>query len=108
MYVYEHIIASHYGWELDKIRALDTQDFYVHLRICLEREAADKEHQAIMDGAVPSGNSNEQEVGKPKVIAKRKLPSGATVETTKEKSMKFNSSVRKVRVDSQGNYIGEV
>ena len=106
LYTYEHILASHYSWSLEDIRALDLQDFYVHLRICMEREAVRNEFQAMLAGAV------EQEVNdatsKPRVAHTRKLPSGATVETTTEKPMNFRSKVKRVRVNKEGEYIGDV
>ena len=107
LYVYEHILASHYSWSLDDIRNLDLQDFYAHLRICMEREAVRNEFKAMLAGAADPG-SEERVDAQPRVISSKKLPSGATVETTKEKSMKFQSKVKKVRVNKEGNYIGDI
>ena len=106
LYVYEHIIASQYSWSLESIRRMDLQDFYVHLRICMAREAVKSEFQAMLAGA---GTSDETEnvSSQPRVISSRKLPSGATVETTQEKSMKFSSKVKAVRVNKEGQYIGD-
>lgn len=107
LYVYEHIIASHYGWELDSIRGMDLQDFYAHLRICMAREAVKNEFQAMLAGATEP-ESEERIKSEPQVVSSKRLPSGAVLETTKEKTMKFSSKVRRVRVDKEGNYIGDV
>lgn len=108
LYVYEHVLASHYGWELDKIRDMDLQDFYAHLRICMAREAVKNEFQAMLAGAGPDGGEVDEKItSQPQTISSRSLPSGATVETQKEKTMKFHSSVKKVRVDKEGNYVGD-
>ena len=106
LYVYEHVLASHYGWELDKIREMDLQDFYAHLRICMAREAVKNEFQAMLAGAGPA-EVDEKIKTQPQVVSSKRLPSGAVVETTREKSMKFHSKVKKVRVDKEGNYIGD-
>lgn len=110
LYTYEHILASHYSWSLDDIRALDLQDFYAHLRLCMEREAVRNEFQAMLAGAGPAENEevNEKITTQPQVVSSRRLPSGAIVETTREKSMKFKSSVKRVRIDKEGNYISDV
>lgn len=109
LYVYEHILASHYGWALDAIRALDLQDFYAHLRICMEREAVRNEFQAMLAGASPGGDEaiNDNTTSKPRVISSKRLPSGAVVETTKEKPMKFSSKVKPVRINKKGEYVGD-
>lgn len=109
LYTYEHIIASHYSWSLEDIRGLDLQDFYAHLRICMEREAVQNEFKAMLAGAGPAGDAamNDNVTSKPRVVSTKRLPSGAVVETTKEKPMKFHSTVKRVRVDKEGNYIGD-
>ncbi len=107
LYVYEHILASHYGWALEAIRALDLQDFYAHLRICMEREAVRNEFKAMLAGAGPERDAADDASTAPKVVGSKKLPSGATVETTKEKPVKFQGRVKPVRVDKEGNYIGD-
>ncbi len=104
LYTYEHIIASHYGWALDAIRSLDLQDFYAHLRICMERESVRNEFKAMLAGATEPEETVESQ---PRVVSSKRLPSGAVVETTREKSMKFSSKVKKVRVDAEGNYISD-
>lgn len=107
LYTYEHILASHYGWALDAIRSLDLQDFYAHLRICMEREAVQNEFKAMLAGA--QGLETDENISsQPRVVSSKRLPSGAVVETTQEKSMKFSSKVKKVRVDAEGNYVGDV
>lgn len=109
LYVYEHIIASHYGWELDSIRGMDLQDFYAHLRICMAREAVKNEFQAMLAGATePGGGIDEKMTSQPQVVSSKRLPSGAVVETTKEKPVSFRGNVKRVRVDKEGNYIGNV
>jgi len=108
LYVYEHIIASHYSWSLEDIRGLDLQDFYAHLRICMERETVQNEFRALLAGAGPSDSSNDGLTSKPQVVSSKRLPSGAKLETTKEKTMKFNSSVKRVRINKEGKYIGDV
>lgn len=108
LYTYEHILASHYGWALDAIRSLDLQDFYAHLRICMERESVQDEFKAILAGAGPEEEShNENLSSQPRVISSKRLPSGATLETTKEKTMKFSSQVKPVRVNKEGQYVGD-
>lgn len=106
LYVYEHILASHYGWALENIRSLDLQDFYAHLRICMERESVRNEFKAMLAGATEPG-SEEKVNAEPRVVSSKRLPSGATVETTKEKTMKFRSKVKAVRVNKEGKYIGD-
>lgn len=108
LYVYEHIIASHYGWALDAIRSLDLQDFYAHLRICMERESVRNEFKAMLAGAGSGEESPDDFTSQPRVVSTKKLPSGATVETTTEKSMKFSSKVKPVRVNKEGEYVGDV
>ena len=109
LYVYEHILASHYGWALEAIRSLDLQDFYAHLRICMAREAVKNEFQAMLAGAMPSGDEviDEKITSQPQVVSSKRLPSGAIVETTKEKPVRFSSKVKKVRIDKKGDYIGD-
>lgn len=107
MYVYEHIVASHYGWELESIRNMDLQDFYAHLRVCMERESVQNEFQAMLAGAGPVKDKVIEEGSKPQVVSSKKLRSGAVQKTTKEKAVRFQGRVKKVRVDKDGNYIGD-
>jgi len=58
-FIYESIIAHHYGWNLEQIRALDYYDFLVHLRICLVRENVDFERKMLLSGHSPSKRSAE-------------------------------------------------
>lgn len=91
MYLYEHIIASHYHWSLEAIRQMDLQDFYVHLRICLVREDIEREFQAKLAGAtfgetahIVSDGDGEQISGQ--LTERKKLKSGAVTETRTQKS----------------------
>lgn len=47
-------MAENYGWALADIRDLDTYDFWVHVRLCLIRDAVEKEFSARIAGALPS------------------------------------------------------
>lgn len=85
---------------------MDLQDFYVHLRICLEREGVQNEFQAQLAGA--SENNSEQIMSKPQVVSSKRLRSGAKLETTKEKAMHFQGKIKKVRVNKEGKYIDDV
>lgn len=49
-YIYEHIIAKTYNWDLEKIRALDYYDFQVHLRLCLVSDRVDNEIKLMLAG----------------------------------------------------------
>jgi hypothetical protein len=80
MYIYEHVLASHYKWTLDYIRDLDIQDFYAHLRMCLVKDGCDKEFQAKIAGAMPSEGSENVE-GKTEVVGSQRLKSGAVKQT---------------------------
>lgn len=71
----------------------------------MERESVRDEFKAMLAGAT---GSEEEVESQPRVISSRKLPSGATVETTKEKPMKFHSKVKAVRINKKGEYIGDV
>ena len=51
--IYEHLLAWHYGWSLEDIRAMSNYDFQVHIRICLMREASEKDFKALLAGAKP-------------------------------------------------------
>lgn len=73
----------------------------------MEKEAVKNEFQAILAGAGPRDESSENISTQPRVISSKRLPSGAIVETTQEKSMKFHSKVKAVRVNKNGEYIGD-
>lgn len=60
-YLYEHLLAKHYGWSLSDIRNLDMYDFWVHVRLCLVADAVEKEfHVRSMGG----GSKKKQPVKK--------------------------------------------
>jgi hypothetical protein len=67
-YLYEHLLAHHYGWPLAEIRSMSNQDFQVHLRICLIRERIESEFKVILAGGKPSRSSGR--VGR-EVISKK-------------------------------------
>lgn len=95
-YIFESTLAYHYGWDLDKIRALELKDFYAHLKVCLSRELAEKEFKALLAGAVPGGQA-------PKGKFLDRVPnkgqkSGAIREQQTENVMKFSGKVRPVRI----------
>lgn len=74
----------------------------------MAREAVKNEFQAMLAGAGPAGDEVDEKITtQPQVVSSKRLPSGAIVETTREKSMKFHSKVKRVRVDKEGNYIGD-
>mgnify|MGYP007070660158 FL=1 len=56
-YLYEHILARHYGWNKAEIDALSYYDMQCHLHICLVRESIDMEWQAQLAGASPKGSN---------------------------------------------------
>ena len=61
-YIYEHIIAKHYGWTLTEMRSIDYCDFQAHLRLCLVADNKDKEFELQAHGIdtkkkVPSAES---------------------------------------------------
>ncbi len=93
-YIYESVIASNYGWDLDKIRALDLIDFHVHLRICLVKENVDREFQASLVGAGPQSEKAPQA----SKIPNKSEFKGPRTETKREKVMSFTSKVREVRI----------
>ena len=104
LYVYEHVICKHYGWSLEDVRNLDLQDFYIHLRICMARESADKDFQAMLAGATEGDNAPTSE---PRVTGQQRLPSGAIKQSTQEKAVHVSSKLKRVRVDKDGNYLGD-
>jgi len=103
MWVYEHVLASHYSWSLDDIRQMDLQDFFVHLRICLVREEIEREFQAKLAGAT-FGSSEDS--GKPvadgqeRVTKVERHKSGAITET-KAKRESLRGEIGSLRVDKR-------
>ena len=68
-YLYEHILAKHYGWNKLEIDNLSYYDLQCHLHICLVRESIDMEWQARLAGANPKGSSNYS--GDKKTVTKK-------------------------------------
>ena len=93
VYVYEHILARHYGWSLNEIRAMDLQDFYIHLRICSVREDVEREFQAKLATGNFGGSSGESNINEEQESSSvKRLGSGAITET-KNQSNKIRKSV---------------
>ena len=107
LYVYEHVICKHYGWALESVRNLDLQDFYVHLRICMAREAAEKEFQAMLAGATPEDEAPAKTSKSVMSQGRQRLPSGAIKETTTEKAVSIRGKLKKVRINKAGDVIGD-
>jgi len=68
-YLYEHILAKHYGWNKSEIDDLSYYDLQCHLHICLVRESIDMGWQATLAGASPKGLSSS--VGSKKTVTKK-------------------------------------
>ena len=68
-YLYEHILAEHYGWNKAEIDALSCYDLQCHVHICLVREGITMEWQAKLAGASPK--SSMAHSGNSKVITKK-------------------------------------
>lgn len=100
MYIYEHILAKHYGWSLDQIRAMDLQDFYVHLRMCLVREGVDRDFQARIAGLGGGMVQNETK----QITDIKRLPSGAIKKTESERFIGKNK-VGELTIDKKGRVI---
>jgi len=103
MWVYEHVLASHYSWSLEAIRQMDLQDFFIHLRICLVREEVEREFQAKLAGATFGSTSNDGTVsddGKERVTKTVRHKSGAITETKAQRSV-FKGEVGSLRVDKK-------
>ncbi len=103
MYLYEHILASHYHWSLDDIRNLDLQDFYIHLRICLIREDTDREFQAKLAGAT-FGDEGHATESKEHVTGRKKLKSGAVTET-KTRTTRLRQTIGSMAISKTGEVI---
>ena len=76
----------------------------------MAREAAEKDFQAMLAGAVPEDEAQAQaqaQPSKPLTTGRQRLPSGAIKETTTEKAVHIRSTLKKVRVDKEGKYIGD-
>ncbi len=103
MYIYEHVLARHHGWDLDDIRRMDLQDFYAHLRICLVRESTEREFQAKVAGAamgavdVPSDESKH-------ITNVKRHKSGAVTETETERFV-GKRIVGSMKIDKHGNVL---
>ena len=97
MWVYEHILARHYGWSLNAIRDMDLQDFFVHLRICLVREEVEREFQAKLAGATFGSSTGE---GKEQITQTQRLKSGAIKETETTRNV-LRGEVGSLRVNKK-------
>lgn len=99
-YIYESVLAEHYGWNLDAIRMMSTKDFDVHLRICLAKEVADKEFQALLAGAGVGDSKASKKFDKSKlnVPNKQEQQKVAGRETQVENIIKFDGKVKEVRI----------
>jgi transposase len=76
MYVYEHVLAKCYGWDLASIRKMDYFDFQAHLAMCIAGMDWDIEMKARLAGALPektSGNKTIQRVSKNKIVQTEQL-----------------------------------
>lgn len=103
MWVYEHVLASHYSWSLADIRQMDLQDFFIHLRMCLVREEVEREFQAKLAGAT-FGDASE--AGKPpgdgqeRITKTQRHKSGAITET-KTKREVLRGEIGSLRLDKR-------
>jgi len=100
-WILEHILAKSYGWNLEEIRGLDIQDFQVHVRICIARESADKEYQAVLAGATPSDAPSSE---KKRVTKVKHLKSGAKTETQTE-TTRLTRKIGEIRYSKTGKVI---
>jgi hypothetical protein len=82
MYIYEHVIARTYGWTIDAIRAMDYQDFQIHLQLCLVHDTIDKEFVLKSSGMRKSKKAAPDE-------AKPRKGSGPVKEIRTENIIKF-------------------
>lgn len=58
--IYEHIIASTYGWDLDTIRKAREKDIREHVAACLAKRLVDKEYEAQLAGAKAGVNLSKK------------------------------------------------
>lgn len=66
-YIYEHVLAYHYGWTTDEIRNMDYRDVLAHVQLCLTSDGLDKEFEIRLTGVDPS---------KPKRVSAEKVLQG--------------------------------
>lgn len=85
---------------MEKIRNLDLKDFYAHIRICLMKEVAEKEFQALLAGASPGRTSSEGRVDR---VLNKEQQRGSITQKKTEKAMSFSSKVRKVKITKPSN-----
>lgn len=71
----------------------------------MAREAADKEFQAMLAGALPP--DDDATPSKPTASNRQRLASGAIRETTTEKAVNIKGKIRKVLINKEGQYIGD-
>lgn len=58
-YIYEHLIAKFYKWDLEKIRNMDYYDFQVHVVLCVAAEDAEIEFRQRLAGSNMMGQSSK-------------------------------------------------
>ena len=74
--VYESVIASHYNWDLNTIRAMDYTDMQSHLRMCIVREELERDFQLALAGAKPKTGTGLPSIkAGAKVVTKKLDPS---------------------------------
>lgn len=71
----------------------------------MEREAVKNEFQAILAGAKPDDQVVDETE---KTVATKRLRSGAVVETKEKKALKFQGKVKRVRINKEGQYVGDL
>ena len=64
-HIYEHMLARHYGWSLESIRLMSYYDFQVHIRICMMRDASERDFQLALAGAKPKGAGGSKMPSRP-------------------------------------------
>ncbi|MHA2279294.1 MAG: hypothetical protein ACXAC5_00175 [Promethearchaeota archaeon] len=100
MWVYEHVLASHYGWSLTEIRQMDLHDFFVHLRICLVREDVEREFKVKLAGAsLGVGGETAPADGKEQITKIQKHRHSTTETSTK--SEKLRNEIGSLRLDKR-------
>lgn len=100
-YVYENLIAEGTGWSLSDIRNMDIKDFRIHLNICITKRVVDQEFQIMLVGG--GSEPQKKNLSVKEIMAKRNKEqiSGANTEPLSGKVMKFDSTIRKVRIPKE-------
>ena len=99
MWVYEHVLCSHYGWSLEEVRQMDLQDFFVHLRICLVREDVEREFKIKLAGASLGVGSDQPADNKERITKVQRNKYSKTETSTKTSRLK--NEVGSLRVDKR-------